>query len=331
MNQSVINNLAAKINSKEQKSNKVTSLSSSSTDTQYPSAKAVYDALSEAAASNEGNYIYDFYLDSSNDDIVLEYDSASGGGSGDGGSSVDIITNWGQTLSDEKVPSEKLVKNSLDSKAESSSLSTVATSGSYNDLSNKPTIQDILGSAYYNYKLELSNHNPKTGDTITVTCKVTNIFNTPIPQKSVELFLNETSQGTETTDVYGVATWSITLGATRSALFRVENAYAYVNYNSWKLVETKESGKVKVYVMDNMVALSIQDSFTLTANGSTTIATISSQYAPNYQLTTNFHPTAHNIKAMIYTGGTIIVYNNSSETSGNARIYVTYPLKARMP
>ena len=45
MNQSVINNLAAKINSKEQKSNKVTSLSSSSTDTQYPSAKLVKDSL----------------------------------------------------------------------------------------------------------------------------------------------------------------------------------------------------------------------------------------------------------------------------------------------
>ena len=55
-------------------------------------------------------------------------------------SSVDIATSWGSTLSDTKVPSEKLTKNSLDAKADSSSLSTVATSGSYADLSNKPTI-----------------------------------------------------------------------------------------------------------------------------------------------------------------------------------------------
>lgn len=34
------------------------------------------------------------------------------------GSSVDIVTSWEQTLSDEKVPSEKLVKNSLDTKQE---------------------------------------------------------------------------------------------------------------------------------------------------------------------------------------------------------------------
>ena len=54
--------------------------------------------------------------------------------------SADIVTSWESTLSDEKVPSEKLVKNSLDAKANSSSLATVATSGSYSDLSSKPTI-----------------------------------------------------------------------------------------------------------------------------------------------------------------------------------------------
>lgn len=91
----------------ESSSNKVTSLSSSSTDTQYPSAKSVYDALQGAGG---GNYIYDFYHDSSTDDIVLEYDSASGGVSG---GSVDIVTSWESTLSDEKVPSEKLVKETI--------------------------------------------------------------------------------------------------------------------------------------------------------------------------------------------------------------------------
>ncbi|MBQ6345184.1 MAG: hypothetical protein IJI96_03615 [Methanobrevibacter sp.] len=54
--------------------------------------------------------------------------------------SVTIVTSWNSTTSNSKVPSEKLTKDSLDSKANVSSLSTVATSGSYNDLSNKPTI-----------------------------------------------------------------------------------------------------------------------------------------------------------------------------------------------
>ena len=54
--------------------------------------------------------------------------------------SVTIVTSWNSTTSNSKVPSEKLTKDSLDSKADTSSLSSVATSGSYNDLSNKPTI-----------------------------------------------------------------------------------------------------------------------------------------------------------------------------------------------
>lgn len=45
INQNLIDDFADKINEKEKKSNKVTSLSSSSTDTQYPSAKCVYDEL----------------------------------------------------------------------------------------------------------------------------------------------------------------------------------------------------------------------------------------------------------------------------------------------
>lgn len=111
--------LRVDLTSKEDVANKVTSITSSSTNTHYPTAKAVYDALAEVTASSGGNYIYDFYHDTSTDDIVLEYDSASGGGSG-GGSSVDIVTSWEQTLSDEKVPSEKLVKDSLDGKSDTS-------------------------------------------------------------------------------------------------------------------------------------------------------------------------------------------------------------------
>lgn len=67
-----------------------------------------------------------------------------------GGSDVDIVTSWESTLSDSKVPSEKLVKDSLDGKMDSVTLSAVATSGSYNDLSNKPTIDASLSSTSTN-------------------------------------------------------------------------------------------------------------------------------------------------------------------------------------
>ena len=65
------------------------------------------------------------------------------------------VTSWSATTSDTKYPSEKLVKDSLDDKANSShthtvsqisdfpTLAKVATSGSYSDLSNKPSIPSV--------------------------------------------------------------------------------------------------------------------------------------------------------------------------------------------
>lgn len=74
---------------------------------------------------------------------------------------VNVLSAFSATLTDTKVPSEKLVKNSLDgkvdkingkglstndydniSKAKVDNLKNVATTGSYNDLIDKPTIGD---------------------------------------------------------------------------------------------------------------------------------------------------------------------------------------------
>ena len=74
-----------------------------------------------------------------------------------------IVTSWSVTTSDAKYPSEKLVKSDLDKKVDKvngkglstndydntakntvDNLAAVATSGSYNDLSNKPTIPSVV-------------------------------------------------------------------------------------------------------------------------------------------------------------------------------------------
>jgi len=49
---SILESIKTKLNSKEDSSNKVTSLSSSSTDTQYPSAKVVYDTINSPATDS---------------------------------------------------------------------------------------------------------------------------------------------------------------------------------------------------------------------------------------------------------------------------------------
>ena len=81
INQNLIDDFADKINEKEKKSNKVTSLSSSSTNVEYPSAKAVYDALQNASEN------YDTFAElqtiinnaQSGDTIVLEKDYKNSG------------------------------------------------------------------------------------------------------------------------------------------------------------------------------------------------------------------------------------------------------------
>lgn len=117
INQTIINNLAAKINAKEKQSNKTTTISSSSTDTQYPSAKAVYTALQ--SASGEGATVdIDYYFDTTGKELVFEYENINGINEGNS-LSVSIATSWGSPTSDEKVPSEALVKSALDGKAAS--------------------------------------------------------------------------------------------------------------------------------------------------------------------------------------------------------------------
>ena len=76
---------------------------------------------------------------------TINHTSLLGSGNIDiqGGSNVEVVTSWEETLSDTKVPSEKLTKNSLDAKADASSLATVATTGDYDDLTDKPTIPTI--------------------------------------------------------------------------------------------------------------------------------------------------------------------------------------------
>ena len=125
---------------------------------------SIYDAVCYGALDKQ---IHD---DSKQDLLVsgtniktINHQSLLGSGNitieGGGGSDVDIVTSWEPTPSDTKVPSEKLTKNTLDTKVDKvtgkglstndftnsykntiDGLSTVATTGDYDDLTDKPTI-----------------------------------------------------------------------------------------------------------------------------------------------------------------------------------------------
>ena len=74
MNNSIINNFAQKINEKEKKSNKVTALSSSVTDSQYPSAKAVFN-LKEELDDKFENYMKNTDLNDMMDCINVNFNN----------------------------------------------------------------------------------------------------------------------------------------------------------------------------------------------------------------------------------------------------------------
>lgn len=95
---------------------------------------------------------------------------------------VNVLTSFSSTLTDTKVPSEKLVKNSLDNKVDKvqgkglstndydniaktkvDNLKNVATTGSYNDLIDKPTIQAEID---IDNTLDANSDNPVTNSAI---------------------------------------------------------------------------------------------------------------------------------------------------------------------
>lgn len=99
---------SSSIAGKEDKTNKVSSWNSTTTNDHYPSEKLVKDSLD----GKQATLVSGTNIKTINNNSLL----GSGNITISGGSSVDIVTAWESTLSDSKVPSEKLVKNSLDAK-----------------------------------------------------------------------------------------------------------------------------------------------------------------------------------------------------------------------
>lgn len=131
---------AQDITGKENSSNKVTSLSSESTDTQYPSAKLVYDELAtKADADDIPTKTSDLTNDGDGTNAFLtQHQDISGKEN-----SSNKVTSLSSESTDTQYPSAKLVYDELATKADSASLATVATTGDYDDLTNKPTIPTV--------------------------------------------------------------------------------------------------------------------------------------------------------------------------------------------
>ena len=148
----------------------VTEWESTLSDSKVPSEKLVKNTIDNKASTNHshGNLTKDGKVGSTSGKAII---TGTGGvleasslktinnesiiGSGNihisGGGSADIVTEWGSTLSDEKVPSEKLVKNTLDGKASTSHSHSISdVSNLQTNLNGKVNTSDIVDNCTTN-------------------------------------------------------------------------------------------------------------------------------------------------------------------------------------
>lgn len=305
INQNLIDDFADKINEKEKKNNKVTSLSSSSTHVQYPSAKAVYDAISEVEASSGGNYIYDFYHDSSTDDIVLEYDSTSGSGSGGSGGSY--INDF------------------------------------YGDSSTNELVIDYYNGELTNnhYSLTSSNYNPSIDSTVTLTVTVTDHNGDGVSGESVLVTASEgtftqlngsdiTSASSVTGTTNSSGQFTLTYSCTEWGLitFSANNTNNQIRVSGWRQLKTfgttgvvKTNGEyVYIYCADLIS--------NVTSRQTRGIGTVTTGYEPPSAFAVEAsQDQAANHKFIVGTNGNISVSNATTSTTA-IQVFnsIIYPL-----
>ena len=188
-------------------------------------------------------------------------------------------------------------------------------------------IKNILGLNYYRYELTTTNYNPTIDNNITITCKVTNVFNNPVPDKVLTLYNNGVSVGEATTDNTGIATWTVTLNDWDWHHFSCNGATLDLQATGMKQVAQKTNNVVKYTLYAdgssrNCVIKIESTSNCNIANGEqyTVTGLIPSGYTPKANLFCDVNRNA-NIVFYCWTGGNAGLYNRISTTQTSQSIY----------
>ena len=100
----------------------------------------------------------------------------------------------------------------------------------------KVPIKDLLGRAYYHYKIGNTTTNGTKGQTNVLHCTVTNIFGNPVSDKDVTLYAQGIEVSTKKTNALGYVEWEIPLDKAGLRLYTVDNqiTYTLVKNGGWK-------------------------------------------------------------------------------------------------
>ena len=190
----------------------------------------------------------------------------------------------------------------------------------------KVPLKDILGRCYYQYELSSSNYNPYIHETITITCICKNILGNPIANKELELMMNGVSQGTETTNELGIATWSIKLGDWGNKHFHIGNATLDLTVTGWKLIAKYSTDRITLYSDGKWGMVVISGTWSNSKTGEVVLGIIDSEYSPFSNVSTNYAYTVNSYQA-VYTRKTNICIKRSG--TGDYGVFCTLYFKLK--
>lgn len=176
-------------------------------------------------------------------------------------------------------------------------------------------IKDILGSVYYRYSISTNAINLTLGNSVTVTVTCKSVFGGAVSGKELTLYYGGVSQGNQTTDSNGVATWTITPTDTGLKKIAVGDAVMFITVGGW---QTKTVNTYTTFYVNERERLAMfkyyRTNYNFTSTSEVTLhsGAIPSAYRPPVSvICTSYNVT---ITGAVASNGNIVAYTNSTGT-----------------
>ena len=134
-------------------------------------------------------------------------------------------------------------------------------------------ISERLPTTYQHITIEPSDYTPEIGDTITITITATDSTNTPIPNLTIPLKINETSISNLTTNSNGVVTYDYTCNNTGVIKLSVKSYTTFLKVTGY---QTYDGTYYTIYYNDDACYMEFNQTFTTTFTANTSWTEFSS-------------------------------------------------------
>ena len=173
-------------------------------------------------------------------------------------------------------------------------------------------IKDILNLSYYRYEITPSTLNPTINTAFTVTVTCTNVKGNAISGKELTLYYDGATQGAETTDSNGEATWTITPNSWGNHDLRVGNTHCQVEVDGvkWTDEDTQANPRWRIGRTETKGILLLNG----WQNPSSTTSTDSYHDFSTTHTASNFKPISNANGVISSTNNYIITFRARSDT-----------------